>query len=505
MSHKVLFSVFSLLMFALLGILPAPSARAETDALNVTGVIHTIDLKAKMLTVKKADHSTVTLKYSKLTVIERNGKTVKVKALALQDAIKARYKANLAAVKFTVTGPKTGKVAGALTNALKGDGTVTIGATLVQTNAQTRISRNGKLVSLSQLTRSDTVVAHTKATTGNAPISGTEVQDILASGPEDDEVHGAITAIAGTQVTIAPTNGTADVTVNAAATTMIEVDGNHAALGDLAVGMQVEAHYDATTLDAFVIETDSIGASDDAHVTGTVSAVDLIAGTVTIAPANITLLVDAATEMEVNDSVGTLADLQIAMPIRAEYDMTTLLAKEINAGAGDENGEDAEIEGTVAAVDVTNNTLTITPTGSGADVTVNIVTDTDIEVNGVNASLGSVQVTMPVRAEYDTTTLNAFEINAGTDDGGGDCDEDKVKGTIAAVDTTNSTVTITPDGGGADITLFVNGTSEIEVNGEEGTLADFNIGDAVEAKYIGATMEATEIKVGDGGGDIQTP
>jgi hypothetical protein len=489
-----------MLMFALLGILPAPSARAESDALSVTGVIHTLDLKAKMLTIKKADNSTVTLRYNKLTVIERNGRTVKAKALALQDAIKARYKANLAAVKFTVTGPKTGKVAGALTNALKGDGTVMIGATLVQTNAQTRISRNGKLVSLSQLTRSDSVVAHTQATTGNVSTSGNEANDILASGPEEDEVHGIITAISGTQVTITPTNGTADVAVNVTDATMIEVDGNHAALGDLAVGMQVEAHYDPTTFDAFAIETDSIGASDDAHVTGTVSAVDLIAGTVTIAPANITLFVDAATEMEVNDSVGTLADLQIAMPIRAEYDMTTLLAKEINAGAGDENGEDAEIEGTVAEVDVINNTLTIAPTGGGADVTVNIVTETDIEVNGVNASLGSVQVTMPVRAEYDTTTMNAFEINAGTDDGGGDCDEDKVNGTIAAVDTTNSTVTITPDGGGADITLLVTDTTEIEVNGEAGTLADFNNGDAIEAKYIAATLEATELKVGDNGG-----
>lgn len=499
MSHKVLFVLFILALYALAGVLPSSSARAETDALSVTGVIHTIDLKAKLLTVKKADHSTITLKYNKLTLIERNGKAVKVKALALQDTIKARYKANLTALKFIANGPKTAKVAGALTNALKGTGTVTIGTTQIQTNAQTRVSRNGKLVSLSQLTRADTVVAHTKIATFNASTSANEAEDLIASGPADDEVHGVITAINGAQVTITPTNGTTDVTVNVTATTMLEVDGDSAALGDLALGMQVEAHFDPTTFDAFVIETDSVGASDDAHVTGTVSAVDLLAGTVTIAPANITLTVNAATEFEVNDAPGTLQDLSVAMPIRAEYDLTTLLAKEIKAGASDENNEDAEIEGSVAAVDTTNNTLTITPNGGGADVTLNIVTATDIEVNGANASLASVQVAMPVRAEYDTTTLNAFEVNAGTDDGGGGSEEDKVKGTIAAVSVSNSTVTISPDGGGADITLTVTVATEIEVNGETGTLADFNDGDTIEAKYIAATMEATEIKVENGG------
>lgn len=502
MPQKLAVSLFAFLSLAIFGLILVPSARAEVDGITVVGVIHTIDLKAKLLTVKKPDNSTITLKYDKLTEMERNGKSVKVKALALQDSIKARYKTNLTALKFTATGPKTGKVAGTLMNALKGSGIVTIGTTQVQTNAQTRISRNGKLVSLSQLTRQDKVIAHTQVTTSKAPSAGAQVQDIIAEGPENSEVHGAITAISASQVTIAPTNGTPKVTLNVTGTTMIEVDGSTAVLADLQVGMQVEAHYDPTTSNAFDIEADSAGVSEDGHVTGTVSAVDLIAGTVTIAPANLTLTVNAATEFEVNDSEGTLADLGIGMPIRAEYDATTLKAQEIKAGAGDDNGENAKIEGTVAAVDETNGTVTITPTGGGADVKLNVVTETDIEVNGVNASLASIQVAMPARAEYDPATFDAFEINAGTDDGGGSgSEQDHVHGTVASTDTTNSTVTITPDGGGSDITLLVTGTTEIEVKGEPGGLADFKNGDKIDAKYIGATLEATELKVGDSGGD----
>lgn len=418
MSQKVLFSLAVFLLLAAFGLMQTSFVRAETDGISVMGMIHTIDPKAKSLTIKQADNSTITLKFNKFTGMERNGKAVKIRAFTLQDSIKVRYKANLTALKFTATGPKTGKVSGTVVNAIKGTGIVTIGTKEIQTNAQTRISRNGRLVSLSRLTRQDRVIAHTQASLSNAPVNEPEAEDIIADGPEDAGVQGAITAISASQVRITPTNGAPDVTLNITNATMIEVDGESAVSGDLAVGMQVEAHYDPATFDAFDIETDSIGESDDAHVTGTVSAVDLIAGTVTIAPANIPLTVNAATEFEVNDTEGTLADLSVAMPIRAEYDTTTLVAQEIKAGSGDENDEDAKIEGAVAAVDEPNGTVTITPDGGGADVTLNVVAETDIKVNGEQASLASVQAAMPVRAEYDPATFNAFEIEAGTDDGG---------------------------------------------------------------------------------------
>lgn len=500
MHHKILPALLGMFFLTVLAIGLVPSVRAEADALTVKGVIHTINLKAKTLTVEKADKTTVTFNYNNLTVIQRNGAIVKVKSLALQDKITVKHKASMLAVKFAASGPKTGKVSGMLSNAVKGTGLVTIGAKSVKTTAQTRISRNGKIVSLSQLTRQDAIVSHTKPVVTNAPSGPAQAEDIIAQGPEDDQVYGSITAINSSQVTITPKNGTPDITVNVTAATMIELDGASAALTDLALGMQVETHFDPVTFDAFSIETDSAGESDDAHVTGTVAALDLVAGSVTITPTtgtDVPVSIDAATEIQVNDRAGTLEDMTVGMPIRAEFDMTTLVAKEINAGADDYDSQDEHVEGTVAGVDEVNATVTITPNGGGADVTLNVTTETDIEVNGVNASLVSITVGLPVGAEYDPTNNNAFEIEAGTDDGGGSGGEEEgVDGTVSAVDTTNSKITITPDGGGSDIVLIVTNGTEIEVNDAPGTLADIQTGDTIRAKYIGATLEATEIKVG---------
>jgi len=419
MSRQILFALLGSFLFVGLLLTHSPSARAETDAQSVTGAIHTIDHKAKTLTVKKAGNSIVTLKFDKSTLIKRNGGNAKVKALALQDSVTVKFKANKLATKINATGPKLGKVTGALTDALKGNGTVVIGTKTVKTTAQTRISRNGILVSLSQLTRQDKLVAHVKPATPHAAASDPEAADLIVNGPDGGELHGTISAISGNAVTITPSNGTPNVTINVTATTMIEVDGHHAALTDLAVGMQVEAEYNPTTFDAYSIETDSDGDSDDGHVNGTVAAVDPSAGTITITPTAggaLTLSVNASTEIKVNDMHATLQDVQVGMPVSAEYDTVTLLAHEIKAGADDDDHDDTEIKGTVAAVDTNANTVTITPTGGGSNVTLNVTPQTEIEVNDAPGTIANIQAGMPVEAEYDSATFNAFEIKAGTDD-----------------------------------------------------------------------------------------
>ncbi|MBI4675591.1 MAG: hypothetical protein HY741_28435 [Chloroflexi bacterium] len=498
MSRHIFLALVSVFFFVAMVLALTPAARAETDARTLTGELYTLDLKAKTLTVKKADNSTVTLKFNKLTVIQRNGKDVKVKALALQDNITAKYKANLTATKISATGPKRGKVVGALTDALKGNGTVVIGTKTLKTNAQTRISRNGVLVSLSQLTRQDKIVAHVKTTALKSSSAESEASDLIADGPEDQELHGLISAISGNAVTITPSNGTADVTVNVTATTMIEVDSEHATLADLAVGMQVEAAYDPSTFDAYSIETDSDGEADDAFVNGTVAAVDTVAGTLTITPtagSDLTLNVNASTEIEVNDVHGTLEDVQVGMPVSAEYDATTMLAKEIKAGAGDDNHEDTKIEGTVAAVDTSAGTVTITPAGGGSDVTLNVTTQTEIEVNDAPGTIADIQVAMPIRAEYDTASFDAFEIKAGTDDsgsGGGD-DHAQVEGTISALDAVNFTVTIDA-GAGTFVTVILTAQTEIKVDDEDATFADLVVGQSAKAEYNILTFEAHEIK-----------
>ncbi|TAH49958.1 MAG: hypothetical protein EYC68_15405 [Chloroflexota bacterium] len=421
MLSRKLIPVLGILLFTVFAVLAVPSARAETDAQNLRGKLLTIDLRAKTLQVRQGNGATKTLTFSKKTQFVRNGKKSKVKSLVLRDTLQVKFKANSNAVQVTATGPASKRVAGQLNDANKGSGTVIIKGKTLQANAQTQIVRNGAIVSLSRLTRQDKVVAHVKPTAAEGN-GGAEAFDLIAHGPEEDEVHGTISAIAGNQVSIAPSNGTPVVTVNVTSETMIEVDDHNAALGDLAVGMQVEADYDPTTMNAFDIEADSDGDDDDAHVIGTVSAVDAAAGTITIAPTNggsVTLTVKSSTEIEVNDKHASLEDVQVGMPVKAEYDSMTLIATEIEAGSDDDNDDDDgdhELKGTVAAVNVAAQTVTITPNSGGSDVTLNVTAGTEIEINDEDATLAEITVGAEIKAEYDPATLNAHELEIGDDD-----------------------------------------------------------------------------------------
>ncbi|MBI5951397.1 MAG: hypothetical protein HY865_07050 [Chloroflexi bacterium] len=73
-------------------------------------------------------------------------------------------------------------------------------------------------------------------------------------------------------------------------------------------------------------------------------------------------------------------------------------------------------------------------------------------------------------------------------------DGNEVKGIIAAVDATASTVTITPQGGGMDVVLTVDAITLIKRNDKPATLADLQMGDKVEAKYNAVTLVASKIE-----------
>jgi len=127
----------------------------------------------------------------------------------------------------------------------------------------------------------------------------------------------------------------------------------------------------------------------------------------------VTVTVASNTQIEVGGEPATLANLQLGQTAESEYDPTTLVAFTIQVDIPD-NEDDGEISGTVAAVDVTLGTLTITPSGGGTNVVLTVTAATEIQVNGENATLADVQVGMPVEAEYDTSTGIATEVQAGT-------------------------------------------------------------------------------------------
>ena len=68
------------------------------------------------------------------------------------------------------------------------------------------------------------------------------------------------------------------------------------------------------------------------------------------------------------------------------------------------------IEGTIAAVDPAAKTLTVDPTGAGANVTVKVVASTVIEINGEPGTLAQIPVGATARVDYFTGSLEATEI-----------------------------------------------------------------------------------------------
>jgi hypothetical protein len=71
----------------------------------------------------------------------------------------------------------------------------------------------------------------------------------------------------------------------------------------------------------------------------------------------------------------------------------------------------------------------------------------------------------------------------------------ELKGIIAAVDTAASTLTVTPQAGGADVTFNVDATTLIRRHHQVLTLADLTVGQWVEVKYDPLTLHALRIEV----------
>jgi hypothetical protein len=326
--------VSALVLAVTLGTVSVANARGGggSNTASITGTVNTIDTAKKNITIKTNTGTSVKLAVGRSTALTRNGVRGSLANLTLNDSVTGQYKVStLAATALTASGPAATSVSGRTSNVSLASGVLSIGSRQLQTNANTSIARNGRIVSLRQITTRDTLVAHVAM--------GTNVAlDVLADGPEESEVQGVISAIVGNIITITPDDGSADVTVTVETGTLIEVNDAPGTLADLQVAQAVEAEYDPTTLVAFSISVNS--ETEDAEVEGIVAGVDMVAGTVTITPQgggpDITLVVNAATEIEVNDDGGTLGDIQVGMPIQAEYDAATLVARQIEAGGSDD-------------------------------------------------------------------------------------------------------------------------------------------------------------------------
>lgn len=433
MSRKLYSGVLGALLIVLAAALvPGPELFAGT-ARTENGKISTINPVKKLIGIRLSDGSPVALKIPPTARIKRNGARAALESLVLRDSAVVTFNATTGfATTVTTSGPKVVRGTGRVNSVLLASGLVRIGSKSYKTDANTRIARNGYVVSLGKLTRKDNVVVHTRPGTAKIPLA----LDIVGCGPAETETEGTIVGVdlvAGT-VTIKPENGAADVTLTVNSSTMIELDDNAAALANLLVNMEAEAEYDPITLIAYRIEAET--QEDEADIEGTVAAVDTTLGTITIDPeeggAPVILTVNASTEIEVNDASAGLPDVAVGMPVRAEYDTLTLIATEIKAGEEhqDDDESESDIEGTVTAV--TADSVTIAPDQGEDDdededgeqdhaectepVTLIIDASTVICVGDAPGTIADILVGLKVEGEYDKATLIAEKIEIETDD-----------------------------------------------------------------------------------------
>jgi Fe-S cluster assembly scaffold protein SufB len=221
---------------------------------------------------------------------------------------------------------------------------------------------------------------------------------------------------------------------------------------------------------------------------GTIVAVNSKTRVITVAPLHgnpVKITVARGALIVRNGKAASFAKLRVG-------DKTSLKYNVVNkqASAVVDDSEQYDIHGTVEAVDTTASTITIASEEGGDSVTLNVDATTVIERNGAPATLADLVVGDKVEAKYDSATMLASSIKT-------DVENSDFQGAISAIDLTASTVTVTPEGGGADVVLNVVASTVILRDDTVIAITDLQVGDSVEAEYDSTTLIASKIQVED--------
>src|SRR5438105_4003009 len=155
--------VSALVLVVALETVSVANARGATGGSTaaITGTVQTIDVGKKNLTIKTSTGTSVKLAVGRSTAITRNGVQSSLVNLVLNDSVTGQYKVSrLTAIALAASGPAATSVTGRTRSVSLASGVLSIGLNSLQTNANTRIARNGQIVSLRQITSVDTLVAH---------------------------------------------------------------------------------------------------------------------------------------------------------------------------------------------------------------------------------------------------------------------------------------------------------------------------------------------------------
>ncbi len=288
--------------------------------------------------------------------------------------------------------------------------------------------------------------------------------------------------LARNALSITARNG-AGITVQINSRTQITRNGQPARLHELQSGDQITGKYDSASLVAAKLDARGSERADLLRVDGTISGIDEMSQAVIISPfaegEPLRLDITGSTSIKLDDQAATLAQFGSGFGIIAIRSADSSQALTLEAQSL------AEIRGVIRDVSLANQTVTIDPLSGSATVTLNVVEDTALSLNGQPATIEQLARGFHVRASFDSTTLNARRVSATS--------LLDILGHIRAVDLENTSVTISPLGGDEAVTLDVGDNTRISVNGEPATLDQLRVGMAARAVYNLASLVAVSI------------
>ena len=366
----------------------------------------------------------------------------------------------------------------------------------LRVNPSSRLLRNGAPVRLAGVVLGDKANAQFERRT-------LRLVSLRASGPATDSSRGALVAIDPSFRSLAVGTASGPREFKLTPATLFIRNGRPARAGDLVLQDALTVHAVASASGQPVAVAVVAEGREEEEIEGTISGIT--GSDVTITPRQgraVTVHVNGSTIIRLHlghgDRIaGALADLEVGMKAEAEFDPVSFVAFKLDAEKEEDDEEDAEVKGTVTAVNPGAGTITIEPR-NGSAVTLTVDGSTRIKLDGDTATLGDIPVGAEAEAEFDRATLLASKVEAETEEDDDDDDVAEVEGKVTAVSATSITIAGEKHGGsGTPVTLTLNGSTVILIDDRPGTAADIEVGDEAEARYDSATKVALRIKVED--------
>jgi hypothetical protein len=471
---------------------------------GLSGEIKSVDVAKGTVTIKTDTGADVTLKLGKETKLNLDGVTSGPGGLEGKAGtrIKVDYDANtgeLKELKEKADVETEVSVTGTLKAVSPSEGTVTVttaaGADVtLKVASGSKVTANGSLSTLGglkQMIGSEVTLEYEQETkvVGELKVRGG------AKGAEG--VTGVIKAVNPAQGTVTITTpGGQEVVLNVTAGSSLVADGAISSLAGMAgkVVEEFSAEYDSKTKTVHNLKA---RAQTNARVSGTLSDVDVKAGTITIATqtgGDVTLKVDASSELEVGGEDVTLEGLGrlISAQVTAEFNAQAMIATEVKAAG--KAAATGKASGAIKSVDPAAGAIILT-LEAGGDLTLKATGDSTILVSGARSALADLVSKVGSRAivEYaaDTKVVTRLVVV------GAGSTRANVAGTLKLVDLQAGAITIAPQTGG-EVVLKVSYDTKVLIRGKASTLAALAglAGSPVAVQYVAQTSAALSIEAG---------